>query len=452
MVSKDVPVARLVANLTQYIKEHPDDAEGYYRLGRVHTMALETKLESVMGYDGVTPRPAEGYWARRTNTSGEKPVQSTPAETRTHLAEALRLLNRALAMRPTDARFRLTLAAALEAGEPLREQVSEVWPLAPIAGALNPTDAGKQYVIDVVEQNFRSPTSQSYEVLRQYLVSGYDPDLRDIVMTLAYQNRDKPDVRTLIQRLRSEDWAHQIENQYFTAMSYALPADGRAEQKPIWGGMDNWVSYEAGKAFIRVVEARRSRPSDFIRLRVARETIRAFDSLPTPRAITPIVMDFAGVSLAGIESKKVTSFNLDGSDLPQRWTWVTPGTGILVWDPERLGRITSGRQLFGSATWWVFFDDGYQALDTLDDNRDGVLSRGELDGLAVWFDRNENGISDNTEVVPVDALQIAAIACRATAVEGHTLTNPAGFTLQNGAKLATYDWVSTSAAPLPLTD
>ena len=216
--------------------------------------------------------------------------------------------------------------------------------------------------------------------------------------------------------------------------------------------MEDWVSYEAGKAFIRIVGARRSQPSDTIRLRVARETIKAFDDLPSPRAITPIVLDFTRSTLAGIESQKVTSFNLDGSDLPQRWTWVAPGAGILVWDPERSGRITSGRQLFGSVTWWVFFDNGYQALDTLDDNRDGTLSGGELYGIAVWFDRNENGVSDNNEIVPVDQLQIAAIACRATGVEGRTLMNSEGVLLRGGEKLATYDWVATSVGNLPASD
>jgi hypothetical protein len=268
--------------------------------------------------------------------------------------DALRLLNRAIELRPNEARYRLTLASALEAGEPLRDQVNDVWPLAPIVGALNSIDQYQQSLIEDVRKKFSSPSPESYANLRQYLNVVYYPALRDVVMTLAYQNRERSELRSLIQRLRAEDWTNQIENQYFTAMSYALPGDGKAEERPIWGGMEDWVSYEAGKAFIRVVESRNSRPSDSIRLRVARETIRAFDALPPPRGITPIVLDFGGVSPAGIESQKISTFNLDGSDLPQRWTWVTPTTGILVWDPEGLGRITSGRQLFGSVTWWIF--------------------------------------------------------------------------------------------------
>jgi hypothetical protein len=61
ILPRDVPVARLRQTLTQYIKENPNDAEGYYRLGRVHTLALETKLEFVvafesLGFPAATPR------------------------------------------------------------------------------------------------------------------------------------------------------------------------------------------------------------------------------------------------------------------------------------------------------------------------------------------------------------------------------------------------------------
>jgi hypothetical protein len=39
-MSQDVPVARLVKNVSQYIKKHPKDAEGYYTLARVHSIAF----------------------------------------------------------------------------------------------------------------------------------------------------------------------------------------------------------------------------------------------------------------------------------------------------------------------------------------------------------------------------------------------------------------------------
>src|SRR5262249_680861 len=36
----EVPVGRLVTNLPSYTREHPDDAEGFYLLGRVHGLAF----------------------------------------------------------------------------------------------------------------------------------------------------------------------------------------------------------------------------------------------------------------------------------------------------------------------------------------------------------------------------------------------------------------------------
>ena len=88
-----------------------------------------------------------------------------------------------------------------------------------------------------------------------------------------------------------------------------------------------------------------------------------------------------------LESAIVLKSDLAGSGQAQPYTWVQPDTGILVWDPWSEGRIRSGRQLFGSVTFHMFWSDGYRALDALDDNRDGELRGNELKGLAAWFDR-----------------------------------------------------------------
>ena len=94
IVPRDVPVDRLVENLTQYSKENPNDAEGYYRLGRVHTLALETKSEFVIAYEEKVARPAEGSWAHRTPSAAGKPTPSIPGEVRNHLSEAKGFIQR----------------------------------------------------------------------------------------------------------------------------------------------------------------------------------------------------------------------------------------------------------------------------------------------------------------------------------------------------------------------
>ena len=90
----------------------------------------------------------------------------------------------------------------------------------------------------------------------------------------------------------------------------------------------------------------------------------------------------------------------------------------------------------------MFWEDGYRALDALDDNRDGKLDGDELRGLAVWFDRNSNGRADAGEVVPVEKCGIRDISARATSKSGMSPCNSAGITLQDGSVLPTYDWVA----------
>src|SRR5262245_21124681 len=446
-IPRTVPVDRLIANLTQYIKDHPNDPEGYYRLGRVHMLALETKSELVLAFEGGEPdEPAEGLWASPGLRRDDEKQEATPEQLRTHLTEAVRYLNQAIERRPIEARYRLTLACTLEAGEPMIDEV-DVWPLAPIRDALVPGASMPSTTIDGYRERFEEMAQEHGivdELIGVMTRNTWTPTDRDVVMTLAYESRERPELKDAVKKLRAADWHEQIEHQFFTAMCYALPENGKASTKPMWGGLESWVSYEAGKDFIRVVQSREARPHDVIRLRVAKETVKAFEDLPRPGGITPIVFDFAGRPLSELHSSKTSSFDLDGSHRAQSWSWLKPDVGILAWDPERTGRITSGRQLFGSVTWWLFFENGYQALDTLDDNRDGELAGPELEGLAVWFDRNENGAADAGEVKPIEQLEIAAIACRATGLDGASPANPTGLRMNDGRVLPTFDWVVTS--------
>ena len=135
-----------------------------------------------------------------------------------------------------------------------------------------------------------------------------------------------------------------------------------------------------------------------------------------------------------------------GLDL-QTWPWLKPDTCLLVWDPDHTGSITSGRQLFGNATFQLVFRDGFEALRLLDDNGDGFLTGEELRGLAGWRDADSNGVSAVSEVMPVGRAGIVSIAVNAGLKEDllHPL-NPAGLTLRDGSTRPVWDWF---ASPLP---
>jgi hypothetical protein len=118
--------------------------------------------------------------------------------------------------------------------------------------------------------------------------------------------------------------------------------------------------------------------------------------------ITPIAIPLrAGLTARDmVDDDARVVFDLDGTGA-KPWTWITADAAWLVYDRFGEGRITSGLELFGSVTFWAFWQNGYHALRALDDDGDGEIRGGELRGLALWHDRNLNGISERGEVRPV---------------------------------------------------
>jgi hypothetical protein len=138
-------------------------------------------------------------------------------------------------------------------------------------------------------------------------------------------------------------------------------------------------------------------------------------------------------------------FDLDGSGVVRKWGWITPKAAWLVFDPEGRGKITSALQMFGNVTFWIFWRDGYAALSALDDDGDGVLRGPELRGLALWRDRNGNGVSEPGEVLSVEACGIGAISCTSEIHSTGINWNPVGVTFTDGSSTASYDWIAASS-------
>jgi hypothetical protein len=162
-------------------------------------------------------------------------------------------------------------------------------------------------------------------------------------------------------------------------------------------------------------------------------------------AITPLIfsMEAARPLEDLLDPSRRVRFDLAGDGRPAVWPWLRPGTALLVWDPAGTGRITSGRQLFGSVTWWVFWGHGYEPLALLDDDGDGWVAGRELAGLAVWRDRDGDGRSDPGEVIPAAQAGIARLAARPDGHYGRILWNPRGLATTDGRLLPTYDWTPT---------
>jgi tetratricopeptide (TPR) repeat protein len=180
-------------------------------------------------------------------------------------------------------------------------------------------------------------------------------------------------------------------------------------------------------------------------LRVKRQAI---DS--KPRAITPIAIPLADdlPARALLDPLAHVRFDADGSALDREWTWITPRAGWLVYDADGGGRITSALQLFGNATFWLFWANGYEALRALDDDGDGELAGRELDKLAIWRDSHADGIADGGEVAPLAAYGIAALSCAYLKGDGqvHAAMSPRGVRFADGRTRPTYDLILRHAS------
>jgi hypothetical protein len=254
---------------------------------------------------------------------------------------------------------------------------------------------------------------------------------------------EKPEI------VSAEEWRKQALNAYRQAFRLSFEKE-ISERKPrLYGEMglpSGSIAQEAGEAILRLQRGRKL--SLLERWEVNRVEGALEELKKLPRAITPIIFPVGNtLSLSDLVSSRSVIFDLNGDGIKERWQWVTPKACFLVWDGERTGQVTSGLQLFGSVTWWMFWRNGYEALAALDDDGNGWLEGKELDGIFVWHDRNSNGVSERGEVLPLSHFGIVRISVKATNRIGETLFNPKGIQLLDGTFLPTYDWVSKPVNP-----
>ena len=155
----------------------------------------------------------------------------------------------------------------------------------------------------------------------------------------------------------------------------------------------------------------------------------------TPAADTPIC-GFAGLASSPIsliweedaslnDGMTVVSFSINARQPDAFSLWkASEKTPLLVYDPTHSAKVASARQLFGSYTFGgrttkvadyesdavrTPWGNGYEALALLDSNQDGKLGGEELNDLALWFDKNRDGVSQHGEVKSLSALGVTAL-------------------------------------------
>lgn len=407
-----IPLERVAKNTQAYIEQHPEEAEGYYTLGRIYYLGFINRALFVPGFD-------EGSEEQSARIAPDWMIGNYQGQMIRAEAERRALKELELTEKPNySTEIGKTYFAKVEVyNQQLRQ---EGWKPAPVT-----SDEALAYAAKA----------------KQHLQKAIEMDEKNALYTLGLASLYEQTLEFLsTNKLESSEFAAVdktlILDTYWHAFDLALEKDAKLERRPV-AGLPSLVSYEAGKAWLRLGGSDE---------KMAEAIEQQLDKLGNLRmgAITPLVITAPEVARPAelvLENKRIT-FDLDGEGHREAWDWITPATGLLVWDPMDQRTITSGRQLFGSYTFQIIWRDGFRALAALDDDLNEVIDGGELIGLSVWYDRNSNGISEQSEVFSIESLGIVSLAYDHTETCEGTLVRKFGVSYANGSSGHIWDWIS----------
>jgi hypothetical protein len=426
-----VPYDRLIANTEAFIRDHPSDPQGYYTLARMHYFTFVNRIPFVAtrNPDSLPPDNVAPDW--QTDPKQSSIVDRLLYDVRHDQAEQLVLKAWGYATRG-DVPLSRSAEFSAEVGAKSRELGSQGWKPEYLGADQVLAHAGAavdhfERALDLDPENglYYLSLASLYD---EYLSYTADANITDHPPQLA--SVTIPKVRVT----------------FFLAYRFSIETERTWTAQPLWG-LGRSVGHEAGTAYLRLAE-KQPVIADTNSIAQIKADVAGLEKLPwTQQPITPIIFSTQAHTsvLDLLDPNTHVTFDLDGTGRNLQWPWLKSSTGLLVWDPQNKGEITSGRQLFGTATWWLLFSNGYAALDALDDNRDGSLSGAELKGIGVWFDKNANGRSDPGEVQPVADFGVQAIRTRSTGSDHGMPMNAEGIILKDGTVVPTYDWVVSPA-------
>ena len=389
-----VPIARLLGNLEQKAAATPDDYDLRYQMARLHAMASipgremanvikdnqgSKRTEQVQFAEPGSDNGTPETWQQRTTKAGAGGKFEAK-----QLEEAIRQYEAAM---------------SLMRKSPDRSHA--LW-------LIKPVQLGHAWCLDKAGRR-----KEAIEAYRQTLAIAWQQEI----------TRD----------FNPEGW---FKGAKYDAGTFKEPA-GPKPGIPFRGHLGPGICFS--EETIRYLLAILDPHQDAAEIGALNERKKFLSAMP--RAVTPILIPLGDAPIENLtEPRAEVVFDLDGSGLGRRWGWITPRAAWLVFDGRQTGRITSGLQLFGNVTFWVFWRDGYQALSSLDANGDGALEGEELRGLALWQDANGDGVSEPDEVKPLSAYGIDRISCRGEALKDGLRWNPAGVHFKDGTTRASSDW------------
>ena len=128
---------------------------------------------------------------------------------------------------------------------------------------------------------------------------------------------------------------------------------------------------------------------------------------------TPIVIDLDGDGVETLSIDEGVKFDILNSGSTVQTGWVSGEDALLAIDNNGNGQIDDRSELFGGDV-----GEGFGKLGTFDSNDDGFVDATDADfsELKVWQDSNENGFTDDGELVALESTKIASLSTSYTDV------------------------------------
>ncbi len=399
---EEVPPKRLAANLEAYLKRHLVDDEAYYELGRVYCLMYASSQKTVQGTlkyikraelkHGEMDLPDSFYNLYRDYYIKSPPPPKTEQER--YLSLSLKNYKQAV-----DLTERSRLGQWGIKRRYYRYLLGYAW---------------------MLEQGIKFAKTLPAPFTKNQTLATEEEWRRETLDALREVYRDCPFMET-----------HK---------NYPFEEVFQIYMAPAWEAAMGIIRLEQGSKDPEAVQEVAD-VKEWLKIERARDA-------KEPHYISPIIFPLNGHDTLSqlLAPRKAVRFDLMGDRTGTRWSWVNERAGILVWDPLHTGRVRSGYQLFGNVTWCMIWKHGYAPLARLDANGDGWLTGAELESIAVWRDKNGNGVSDTGEVVPLSRLGIARISVKALQGGDGVYWNPKGIVKQDGTAIPTYDWIAKEAA------
>src|SRR5262245_55648472 len=357
------PLDRLVANLESIVKASPDDGAAHYHLGRALGFAFALERSSLWA-----------LWERAELVS-ELDVQQerfadasraavTPAQALERLSGGVFHLRRACELDAVPpglegqsrwehdwwtARKHLTLAWLLETGAHLADRMDTPRLLGVQS---TPSSAAEEAGLQSWIAELGSPDSKVAVAARDGLARQLEQALPFMMQHLCSPDASQ---QKAVAGLLERYWIERSIREYWSAYSQNV-------QKELEIGgweLERLVSYEALLGYERLVHRRGIQsPEEEERILEMQRMRKQFEEHPRGEVITPIVLSIGGCKALDdlVVPNLAVPFDLDGDGIDELWPWIAPDAGWLVWDPNHQGEITSGQQLFGTASAWLFFE------------------------------------------------------------------------------------------------